>query len=419
LRVSDQKVMHAFTKPGDYFVNVTPPASQELAAGTDLSTSVVRSAPTQPGSSVVGAFPEGSSVVRGDIGGPGGLFGGTVFRWTAWELHKLGITKPVDMATTLCALTDAGHIRQLVKDESADLREFESGKWRSKGHSEKDIDGPVQQPWKEFVSEFLLLRVGVEEPIGADKLTEARGLPPDQEPPPKVSPAPAPSHGPGGAASGGTGSVGPARKVEKTAPEEAAAKQVKKKAKTAHDQEQTGGFVQKAKRAQDGYIKSAHDAARSGDVAAFDRAVCAGKKVGVDFSQADVSLVFTAAGCVAEVQGGHDKIIDTAVKRLRVDPNSRNSKGITPAWIAVYRNNVFCLQALHKSGADLDVVTDSGSPLWQAAAMGHIGCVKYLVEKAGAVICGNRGPGAGAGMTPRGIAEQYGHYNVSEYLKHL
>jgi hypothetical protein len=115
VRVSDQKVLHAFAKPGDYFVSVAPgPTVQEgVAASADPTTSVVRSAPVQK--------PGGDSRCPDDVGGEGGLFGRNLLDcWTAWELHEL--------ATSMCALTDAGHIRQLVQDESADLRDLESDK---------------------------------------------------------------------------------------------------------------------------------------------------------------------------------------------------------------------------------------------------------------------------------------------------
>jgi ankyrin repeat protein len=62
--------------------------------------------------------------------------------------------------------------------------------------------------------------------------------------------------------------------------------------------------------------------------------------------------------------------------------NMANNDGCTPLWFAAAHGHLECLEFLIKVGADCHIAPDAGStPAEVAAEMGHLECKKFLIEE--------------------------------------
>lgn len=91
-----------------------------------------------------------------------------------------------------------------------------------------------------------------------------------------------------------------------------------------------------------------------------------------------------------------------------------DSWGYRPFYWACYSGDIYAVQRLVKSGADINAKRDDGNitALWGASAMGHIDIVKYLLEQNAGVDIQDNGFG-----TPLYVASENGYVSVVRQLR--
>lgn len=100
-------------------------------------------------------------------------------------------------------------------------------------------------------------------------------------------------------------------------------------------------------------------------------------------------------------QGGCLKSVKFLVERLKVDVNSRSSKGFTPLFVAAKEGQLGVISYLVSAGADVNVTDMKGRTALHIAAGGqHSETCRYLLENGAAVRADN------SGLTPGMLARK-------------